>query len=159
MGLSAIARLEERPADGRGGQHTLPSNTLFHFEMESPKSNTAGSHLDNASRSAGLGVKLGMMEEAANETCHFILAHRQTNQAVPGMTKMWTVKPKVAREECRLFHAVKKREDFLVLHAGVPDFNADLAHREPPASQKLALIFRDIFVKDDHRVGAASSSR
>jgi hypothetical protein len=127
--------------------------------MESPKSNTAGSHLDNASRSAGLGVKLGMTEEAANETPRFILAHRQTNQAVPGMTKMWTVKPKVAREECRLFHTVKKREDFLVLHAGVPYFKADLAYRDPPASQKLALIFRDIFVKDDHRVAAASSSR
>jgi hypothetical protein len=127
--------------------------------MESPKSNTAGSHLDDASRSAGLGLKLGMTEEAANETCQFILAHRQTNQAVPGMTKMWTVKPKVAGEERRLFHTVKKREDFLVLHAGMPDFNADLAHSDPPASQKLALIFRDIFVKDDHRAAAASSSR
>ena len=159
MGLSAIARLEGRLVDGRGEQHTLPSNTLFRFEMESPKSNTAGSHLDDASTSAGLGVKLGMMEEAANETCGFILAHCQTNQAIPGMTKMWTVKPEVAREERRLFHTVKKREDFVVLHGGAPNFKADLARRDPPAPQELALIFRDIFVKDDHRVAAASSSR
>ena len=127
--------------------------------MESPKSYTAGSDLDDASTSAGLGVKLGMTEEAPNETCHFVLAHCQTNQAVPGMTKMWTVKPEVAREECGLFQTVKKREDSVVLHAGAPNFKADLARRDPPASQKLALIFRDIFVRDDHRVAAASSSR
>jgi len=104
-------------------------------------------------------VSLGMMEEAANETCRFILAHCQTNQAVPGMTKMWTVKPEVACEECRLFQTVKKRQDFVVLHAAAPNFKADLARRGPPASQKLALIFRDIFVENDHRVAAASSSR
>ena len=126
--------------------------------MESPKSNPASFHLDDGPTSAGLGVKLRMMEEPANETCCFALAHCQTNQPVPGMTKMWTVKPKVAREKCRLFQTVKKWEDFFILHTGAPNFQADLAHRDPPASNEQSLIFRDIFVKNDHRVADASSS-
>ena len=66
------------------------------------------------------------------------------------MTQPGVIEAEVTSEEGGTGESVQKLDDLFVLHALVAYFRADLADMNAPASQELALTFRDVFVQYDH---------
>jgi hypothetical protein len=57
--------------------------------MQSPKSNSRMADPNDLAQPVRLGLKQGMAEETADETCCLVRAYCQTNDAVMGMAKMF----------------------------------------------------------------------
>ena len=135
-----------------------PSRLLFLVRMQSPESNSPVASPDDLAHPDGLGLELRMAEKATDKTCGFVWAHCQTNDAVVGMAKSTTVKPKIACEERRSFHSVQERDDLRILHAWAPHLMPYLAGSNAPAAQQLPLILRNILIEYVHLAVGTSSS-
>jgi len=135
-----------------------PSRLLFFIRINSSEINSAVAGPNDLTQPVGLGLKLRMAEEPADETRCLVRAHCQTNDAVMGMAKRATVESQIACKERGAFDSVQERDDLPILHAWPPDLMPYLAGPNAPAAQQLPLIFRNILIKDVHLPAGTSSS-
>ena len=137
-----------------------PGKSNFLFGMPPPY-NQPGRHDPNhRAHPLGVRVKRSVTQQTADKVRHFILADRQTDQAVPRMTERTPSQTQIAREERRIGKGQQEGKDFFVRHSFVTQFDTDLPDGDASASQQLAPGLQDVFVEDVHVPrGYTASSR
>ena len=91
-----------------------------------------------------------MAQKAPDEAGDLVLAHGQTDQAVVRMTEITTVEIQIASKKGYWTKPMKKRDNLLVNHSAATDLTTDLTDPNPPAVQKVALVVRNVFIKNIH---------
>jgi hypothetical protein len=91
-----------------------------------------------------------MADKSPNKRSHLVLVHRQKDQAVMCMTEMEVVEILIAGKKGGAPLLEQEGNEFLVLHSETTGVETDLKDVNTPALKELALIGRNILVKDDH---------
>jgi len=78
--------------------------------------------------------------------------------AIARVTEGAVVKAQIPREERRPAQSKQEWNQFLVLHALVAEFVADLSNWDAPASQQLPLALQDVLVENVHAAAGLNAS-
>ena len=94
-------------------------------------------------------------QQSTDEECCLPRLHREVDQAVALVAQLPLVESLVTCEERGPPKLHEQAQDVLVCYASVAKVVADLPGTETPASQEIALAYRDVLVEDVH-VGDSS---
>ena len=127
-----------------------PRNAKLLFGAQAPDNEASWHHSKDRAHSFGFCVQGWVTKKASDKVRRLILAHRQNDQAIPGVTEGTRSKAQVASEECRTRKGQQEGRNVFVGHAFAAQFEADLPDGNIPAAQPLALAFQNILVQDVH---------
>src|SRR5687767_1120204 len=114
-------------------------------------------HGNDCSHALGLGIELGMPQQATDKAGNFMLPDSQSHDAVMGMRHVSREETQIACEKCRAAQTMQQGYNF-VLQSLAPDSVPNLANRDMPRAQQPALALNDVFIENVHAATGSSAS-
>jgi hypothetical protein len=105
----------------------------------------------------GLGIEVGVSQEAADERSNFILPDACHNYAVAGVPQARLKKVAVPREKGGIALSSQQNDNLLVLQTLSAKVETNLLCRQPPRLKQQALSIKDVLIKNNQACARSST--